>query len=200
MLKFLRPSELMYASLYFFSLCLSIFILIFLFNVLLYQPSSFTETWKAVTLKGITKGRKWTFDTSTDNTLVNCYSLSSDKLPFETSSLLLEGEKKKLLKEINNEHNIKTNNTSTFNVDDFMKVGIKVDVIFHDTKEWFCGSISKISSVQVTVDFINNDNSVRVKPKEGEIRLCSHSPQLKTPSKQKFCIQIIFQLLFHFNL
>lgn len=149
-------------------------------HLLIFQPSSIKETWKAATLKGITKGRKWTFDTSTDDTIVSCFLLSNDVVPFGTSILLLEGESVNLAQNRPTKDPIIDLN---FNVNDFMKIGLKVDVLFHDTKSWFCGQVKKASNIQVTVDFVNNDPPIRLKPKSGEIRICAHNPQSPNPSK-----------------
>lgn len=119
-------------------------------------------------MKGISKGRKWKFDTSTDDTIVSCYYLANDESPYEKVYLLLEGES------IHNKESTIIN--SNFNAKDFMKEGLKVDVKF-DGKFWYCGEIQKVRAVQVEVSFFNNDKSIRMKPVAGEIRLCSHIPQ-----------------------
>lgn len=124
-------------------------------------------------MTGITKARKWTFDTTTDNTIVHFFYLSNEEIPYTKVPLLLVGEQK--IKQKVQEKDILEN-------DDFrkqiMKVGVKVDVVF-DSKKWYCGEISKVGEVQVTVKFFNNDKDVRLKPIPNQIRPCSHSPQLK---------------------
>lgn len=64
-----------------------------------------------------------------------------------------------------------------FNADDFRVPNKRVDVNF--AEGWFCGTVADPpGNVQIRVNFANGDKSRRLKPKEGEIRECLHSPQL----------------------
>jgi len=109
------------------------------------KPSSFTQTWPAATLKGITKGRKWTFDTSSDDTIVSCYYLSKDEFPYHIVSLFLIGEEKiedkseYMVIEKNERKNVADEDAEF--TDQFMKIGIKVDVKF-DKKNCFVSMLS----------------------------------------------------------
>jgi hypothetical protein len=51
--------------------------------------SSFGCQWKANTVKGFNKCKKWTFSTSSKDTKVNCFHLSSDLQPFQSAQLTL---------------------------------------------------------------------------------------------------------------
>jgi transcription elongation factor GreA-like protein len=67
-----------------------------------------------------------------------------------------------------------------FDANIFLKEGVKVDVKF-DKKFWYCGEVQKVTKTkQVLVSFVNEDESIRMKPAADEIRLCSHEPQLKS--------------------
>jgi hypothetical protein len=64
-----------------------------------------------------------------------------------------------------------------FLVEEFKRVGKKVDVEFDDG--WFCGHVSSLAGkTQIWVSFANGDAPVRLRPKEGDIRECLHEPQL----------------------
>lgn len=134
------------------------------------------QKWNVKTLPGISKSRKWTFDTTSSDTLVSCFTLSIDTKPTEIISLVLEGEKRNLEKEQ------KKTEKENFDPNIFMRKSLKVDVKF-DKNNWYCGEVVDVGNVMIKVKYKKEeDPDTRLKPKYGEIRLCNHSPQLTTPT------------------
>jgi hypothetical protein len=69
----------------------------------------------------------------------------------------------------------------------FRKEGVKVDVPFQDVDTgeewWFCGEVERVHAVMIRIKFANGDPCINLKPKENEVRLCVHTPQLQTRFK-----------------
>lgn len=64
----------------------------------------------------------------------------------------------------------------------FFRKHLKVDVNFH-SDGWFCGVVDQFTEKQVHVVFKIDDPDKRLEPKENEIRLCRHRPQVAYATK-----------------
>ena len=62
-----------------------------------------------------------------------------------------------------------------FDLNYFRTIDNLVDVKFNEG--WYCGRISFVHPVMVTVDFFNGDPYARLKPISASIRACRHDPQ-----------------------
>lgn len=81
----------------------------------------------------------------------------------------------------------------SFDAEIFRKVGVKVDISFEtaESPDWFCAEVVKVSAVQVEVDFVNGDPSIRVKPTLKSIRSCIHDPQQQVASKLDLLVLVL---------
>jgi hypothetical protein len=110
---------------------------------------------------------------------VQCFSLSNSELPFRTAPLLLVGENAVDDTKVreNNQHD------QSIYASEFRKKDVRVDVYFdNEVKHWFCGWVSEVHPVQISILFANGDRSVRMKPVADQIRLSRHDPQLRIGS------------------
>ena len=63
-------------------------------------------------------------------------------------------------------------------VEFFRYEGRLVDIWFAGAG-YYCGHVAKVMKKQIGVEFFNNDPSLRLLPRRGEIRKCLHDPQIK---------------------